>query len=169
MLRIVIAGILLALLAGCASNPVSRGYQAAKSGDYQGAINHWEPAARAGNPVALYNLGLFALDGLGMPQDREKAIRLFTLAAQGGFQPARYELSNLGAPVPEPRQIDPAVLMMLMNQAARSQPAPYYRPVVPSSPQPMVIPQQTYQAPQPSTTRCERNIVGQVECRTTPY
>lgn len=142
------------LLAGCATDPVQLGYEAAQKGDYQAAVNYWTPEARRGNPRALFNLGLLAEEGLGMPKDRDLAIKFHTMAAQAGLQEARFELARLGAPVPERKPIDPNVLLMLMMMQNQQQQQPY-RPVVP----PVQIPP-TYR------TNCERDYFGNVNCTT---
>ena len=150
-------------LAGCATNqtdqtnhPINLGYEAAKQGDFQAAINYWTPEARKGNPVAIFSLGLLAEHGAGMPADRNQAIQMYTLAAKMGNSDARLRLAQLGAPVPEIERssIDPNVLLMLLMMQNQQQSQPQ-RPLVP----PVVVPP-TY------NTNCTRDYFGNVNCTT---
>lgn len=52
-------------------------------------------AAKAGNPAALYEIGLRYLDGLGFSQDFAKAAFWFDLAAERGSAPAAFQLGSL--------------------------------------------------------------------------
>ncbi len=52
-------------------------------------------AARAGNPAALYEIGLRYLDGLGFKQDFSKAAFWFELSAERGSAPAAFQLGSL--------------------------------------------------------------------------
>ncbi|WP_180900641.1 SEL1-like repeat protein [Martelella soudanensis] len=52
-------------------------------------------AAKAGNPAALYEIGLRYLDGLGFDQDFAKAAFWFDLAAERGSAPGAFQLGSL--------------------------------------------------------------------------
>ncbi|MGV0820093.1 peptidoglycan-binding protein [Martelella sp. AMO21009] len=52
-------------------------------------------AAKAGDPAALYEIGLRYLDGLGFKQDLSKAAFWFELAAERGSAPAAFQLGSL--------------------------------------------------------------------------
>ncbi|MCD1634406.1 peptidoglycan-binding protein [Martelella mediterranea] len=52
-------------------------------------------AATAGDPAALYEIGLRYLDGLGFKQDLSKAAFWFELAAERGSAPAAFQLGSL--------------------------------------------------------------------------
>jgi len=144
-------------IVGCATD---RGYEAAQQGDWQTAIAIWTQEARNGNPTAIYNLGVASEHGAGVPQDREQALRLYTLAAQMGNSDARLRLVQLGAPVPEVKRanIDPNVLLMLMMMQNQQQQQQQYRPVVP-----------TYRPPPTYNTNCTRDYFGNVSCTTTQH
>ncbi|MCW5751791.1 MAG: sel1 repeat family protein [Alphaproteobacteria bacterium] len=79
-----------------AATPASSGAeQAFASGDYQGALARWLPAARAGNADAQFGLGRLYREGLGLPPDRVRAHMWWNLAARQGHEPAREALSRL--------------------------------------------------------------------------
>ena len=52
-------------------------------------------AAKAGDPAALYEIGLRYLDGLGFKQDLSKAAFWFEQAAERGSAPAAFQLGSL--------------------------------------------------------------------------
>lgn len=55
-------------------------------------IKFYKKEAMKGNPIALYNLGVFYLNGKGVEQNYGKAIKLFEEAAKKGSQEAKYNL-----------------------------------------------------------------------------
>jgi TPR repeat protein len=61
--------------------------------DYAGAIAKFEEAAARGDAEAQDFLGMIYFDGLGVPVNREKAVRWNTLAAQHGKCDAQFRLA----------------------------------------------------------------------------
>ena len=53
------------------------------------AIKVYSQAALAGNSEAQYDLGLRYFDGRGVPQNNQKALELFTMAAAQNHQKAK--------------------------------------------------------------------------------
>ena len=138
MCRLLAAFAALAFLASCA-NTTTSGKRTADRGYYEATIDYWIPEAQRGDPLAIFNLGLMAEAGAGMPQDRERAIRFFTFAARMGLPAARTELARLGAPVPQADRVrrvttDDLALVMSMEQ---QQQLPAYLPVAPPARTPM--------------------------------
>lgn len=68
---------------------------AATAGQYEAALNIWEPLARAGNARAQNNIGACFVDGLGVDQDLDLARRWLELAAEGGDPVGRRNLATL--------------------------------------------------------------------------
>lgn len=123
----------------------------ADRGYYEATIDYWMPEAQRGNPLAIYNLGLMSEAGAGMPQDREQALRFFTLAARMGLPAARLELARRGAPVPK---ADPSRRFTANDLASamsmRQQQLPEYRMIAP----PLRAPIQTNCHPAGSDKYC---------------
>lgn len=57
---------------------------AANAGDYAAALALWEPLAQAGVARAQNNIGACFAEGLGVPLDRDLALKWLRLAAEGG-------------------------------------------------------------------------------------
>ncbi len=70
------------------------GLNAYKKGDYVTAAKEWRPLADQGDPAVQFNLGLLYLDGQGVPQDLDQAVKWFTRSAEQGYDKAQL---NLGA------------------------------------------------------------------------
>ncbi len=90
---------------------------AARRGDREFAAKVYAFAADRGHPIALFNLGLCHIDGVGVPRDLDKGVQLCVRAAHWGDNNARYQLARwllVGDFVvrDEPRAIE------LLNQAA---------------------------------------------------
>lgn len=66
------------------ADPMAAALTAAKSGDYETALRIWEPLARAGVARAQNNIGACFAEGLGVPRDRELALKWLQLAADAG-------------------------------------------------------------------------------------
>ncbi|KGD87301.1 tetratricopeptide repeat protein [Rhizobium sp. YS-1r] len=66
------------------ADPMAEALAAAKSGDYETALRIWEPLARAGVARAQNNIGACFAEGLGVPRDRELALKWLELAADAG-------------------------------------------------------------------------------------
>lgn len=79
-------------------NPAMGNYKAYaefKMGRYAQARHVWETLAQADNAEARFHLAILAEDGLGEPQDLDKARRLYHQAADGGNVKAQYRLGVL--------------------------------------------------------------------------
>lgn len=66
------------------------GLSALKQGDYESAMANFIFAANGGDTIAMQNLGVMYHEGIGVPQDREKAAYWFNKAgdmndAHGGL------------------------------------------------------------------------------------
>ncbi len=62
----------------------------------EGNIKEFEAAAEAGDPAALYDLGLIYSTGQdGAPNDYVVAHKWFNLAALRGYEPARVERAEV--------------------------------------------------------------------------
>ena len=60
------------------------------------AIRWLQDAANSGNLLAHYNLGvIYENGGNGVPRDRKKAIKYYTIAAQNGYEPAEEALERM--------------------------------------------------------------------------
>ena len=68
---------------------------AAEAGDYQSALDRWEPLARAGNVRAQNNIGACFAEGLGVERNPELAVKWLTSAADGGDPVAQRNLAAL--------------------------------------------------------------------------
>ncbi|MDH5571334.1 MAG: sel1 repeat family protein [Gammaproteobacteria bacterium] len=74
------------------ADALEQGINAFENGQYQTALNYWQPLANQNNPDALYNIGLLYMKGLGVKQDYAKAKKIFKQAAQYGSVDAAYNL-----------------------------------------------------------------------------
>jgi TPR repeat protein len=70
-----------------------KGNVAYERGDYAAALKEWKPLAEQGHVDAQFNLGLFYMNGWGVPQDYKQALKWYRLAAEQGNANAQ---SNLG-------------------------------------------------------------------------
>jgi len=70
------------------------GLDAYLDGDYDKAIEIWQPLAESGNATAQYSLGTLYDVGRGVPKDHEKAVHWFRLAAEQGHPAAQFNLGN---------------------------------------------------------------------------
>jgi len=70
------------------------GLKAYQKGDYVTAAKEWRPLADQGDPAVQFNLGLLYLDGQGVPQDLDQAVKWFIRSAEQGYDKAQL---NLGA------------------------------------------------------------------------
>lgn len=59
------------------------------------AAQYWATAAKAGDSVAIYNLGILYLNGRGVPRNLQTAEQLFTLAGQQDMYRATYILGQM--------------------------------------------------------------------------
>lgn len=99
-------------------NPAMGNYKAYaefKMANYEAARRIWEILAGLANPDALFNLGILAEDGLGEPRDMNKAIALYTAAANAGGFKAQYRLGMLySGDDPASRNLDLARLYLTL-------------------------------------------------------
>lgn len=72
-----------------------RAYAEFKMANYAAARQIWQTLAGTGNTEALFNLGILAEDGLGEKPDIDKAVALYTAAAEAGGFKAQYRLGML--------------------------------------------------------------------------
>lgn len=86
--------ILLALAVHLAHADFAAGLRAYEGKDYATALKEWLPLAEAGDAASQFNLGLMYLDGVGVPQNDEKAVLWFRRSADQGYAKAQ---GNLGA------------------------------------------------------------------------
>ncbi|KEO52909.1 tetratricopeptide repeat protein [Thioclava pacifica] len=92
------------LLAGeISAQTFDAGQAAYEAGQYQVAIENWEPLSEQGDARAQASLGLMYAKGLGVERDDKRAIQLFRLSAEQGFVDAQYYLgigyrNGLGVP-----------------------------------------------------------------------
>ncbi len=70
------------------------GLTAYQKGDYAAALKEWRPLADQGVAAAQFNLGLMYLDGHGVPQSAEEAVKWFERSAEQDYTQAQH---NLGA------------------------------------------------------------------------
>ncbi|MBV7256765.1 SEL1-like repeat protein [Pacificimonas sp. WHA3] len=72
-----------------ATASVADGVEKWKAGAYKEAVMLWLPPAARGDAHALFNLGLAARQGRGLPKDLDRAEDFFRRAALKGHNPAR--------------------------------------------------------------------------------
>jgi len=60
--------------------------------DEKGTLDSYRVAAKRGDPVAEFNVGLIFYEGRGVPKDYEKALKWFRLASKKGHPAAQYYL-----------------------------------------------------------------------------
>ena len=58
----------------------------------KGTLDSYRVAAKQGNPVAEFNVGLISYEGRGVPKDYEKALKWFRLASKKGHPAAQHYL-----------------------------------------------------------------------------
>lgn len=63
--------------------------------DSKKAAQYWQIAAKAGDAVALYNLGILYMNGRGVPKNLDTAQKLFEIAADRGMYRAEYLIGQL--------------------------------------------------------------------------
>jgi len=69
-----------------------KGLDAAQRGDFNTALEEWEPLARLGDAFAQYNLGQMYRRAQGVPQDYETAVKWYRLASEQGIADAQHNL-----------------------------------------------------------------------------
>ncbi len=63
------------------------------AGDYEQVRRDWSAQAAEGDPVAMYNLGMLYVQGLGAGRQPERGLALVRRAAVLGYPPAQYRLA----------------------------------------------------------------------------
>ena len=92
----VILGVILSALALPAqADPIARGENAFRKGDYQRAARKFRPPANEGHPVAQTYMGFLYQTGRGVPQFRPGAATYYQWAAEQGNPVAQYHLGLL--------------------------------------------------------------------------
>jgi len=71
---------------------VGQGVLAYNDGDYEAALELWQPCAEQGDAIAQSNLGYLYDNGFGVAQDYAKAVFWYGLAAEQGDTFAQYSL-----------------------------------------------------------------------------
>lgn len=104
--RIALTSFLLALAAPVVGDAASieDGFEAYRSGDYEGAYNIWRPLAEDGDPRAQTIVGTLYYEGRGVERDPEQAAEWYRMAAEQGHASAQAALGNMyhdGDGVPE--------------------------------------------------------------------
>jgi hypothetical protein len=74
------------------SDPLDDGFAAYQRGDYEAALQLWQPLAEQGNAQAQHNLGVLYDKGEGVTQDYAEAMKWYHLAAEQGDYIAQYKL-----------------------------------------------------------------------------
>ena len=81
-------------VAGVASaNGYNDGLMAAETGDYQTALQKWEPLAKQGDALAQFNLALLYHSGAGVKADEQQAVSWYHKAADNGYYYAQEYLA----------------------------------------------------------------------------
>jgi TPR repeat protein len=78
-----------------AAGEMDKVFNATTSGYYEEAVTMWQDLAAAGDAQAQFNLGLMYHGGLGLPRDESEAVKLYEMAAEGGY-PAAQEYMVVG-------------------------------------------------------------------------
>ena len=89
----IILAFLMTLSSPVVGQDFQKGLAAARSGDYQTAIEEFTPLAEAGDSDLQYVLGEWYDKGEVVPQDYEAALKWYRLAAEQEFTAAQYNLA----------------------------------------------------------------------------
>ena len=76
-------------------NILTKAWSAYKLGDYEAALSLSMPLAETGNSSAQVFIGLMYNQGHGIAQDRDEAVKWYTLASEQGHAPATWRLAML--------------------------------------------------------------------------
>ena len=74
---------------------LTKAWSAYKLGDYEAALSLWMPLAETGNSSAQVSIGLMYNQGHGIAQDRDEAVKWYTLASEQAHVPATWRLAML--------------------------------------------------------------------------
>ena len=72
-----------------------QGWNAYKTGDYEGALGLWMPLAEQGNSSAQVSIGLMYNQGHGVEEGKSEAAKWYALASEQGYAPAKWRLAML--------------------------------------------------------------------------
>lgn len=89
-----LCAVALSATAVCAG-ALADGMEAYRSGDFEGAAKLWVPLARAGDPLAQFNMGILHDLGQGVDRDAAAAAEWFRRAAEAGDPIAAYNLGMM--------------------------------------------------------------------------
>ena len=84
---------LLSVTSSGFANGYNDGLLAAETGDYQTAMQKWEPLAKQGDPLAQFNVALLYHSGAGVEVDEQKAVSWYHKAADNGYYYAQEYLA----------------------------------------------------------------------------
>ncbi|MCG8325150.1 MAG: sel1 repeat family protein [Thiotrichales bacterium] len=88
--------LLLALLCPLYAYPENDlAMRALEQGDYISAFQQFDVRARAGDPIAQYNLGFMYYGGEGIDQDETQAFYWFNQSARAGYAPSQDVLAYM--------------------------------------------------------------------------
>ena len=89
----------LAFLTACAMQAEDPriGWEALQDGDFEKAVEVWQPLAERGDARAQTNLGTMYSKGDGVEQDEQVAVEWFSKAAEQGFAPGQHALGLMYA------------------------------------------------------------------------
>ena len=83
----------------CIAQPSLADFQSGQEeydkGNFKRAYEIWFPLAQEGNPQAQNGIGILFDWAEGFPEDNEKAIKYYKLAAESGYAPAQYNLGTM--------------------------------------------------------------------------
>lgn len=91
-ISILCAGLAIVLTVQTAYASGQKGIQAFQRGDYETALKHLDPAAKAGDADAIYVLGQMYASGRGVKKDEKRAAEYFNDAAERGNADAQQSL-----------------------------------------------------------------------------
>lgn len=94
-MKYVVSFLTLALSAATVLADFEKGIAAERIDDHVTAFNEWKPLAAKGNPAAQYQLGNLYEYGLGVTQNIQTAIELYTKSARQGNADAMNKLGDI--------------------------------------------------------------------------
>ena len=91
-MRFILIAFLMTFASAISAQDFQKGYEAARSGDFETALKEWKPLAERGNIVAQYNLGMMYRNGWGVSRYGNEAVRWYKLSAKQGYADAQFNL-----------------------------------------------------------------------------
>lgn len=89
------AGLLITIALAAPLHADEAGREAFVAGDYEKALDIWQPLAEDGDARAQFNVGLLYDEGLGVEKDPQQARQWWSKAAEQGLLAAGYNLALL--------------------------------------------------------------------------